>query len=57
MKPTMIRDMLLERLDYDAISECALRDGPEDYIVRQISDEMGRLLMGELRMKFGRSRR
>lgn len=40
-----------------AISECALRDGPEDYIVRQISDEMGRLLMGELRMKFGRSRR
>ena len=40
-----------------AISECALRDGPEDYIVCKISDEMGRLLMGELRKKFGRSRR
>jgi len=40
-----------------AISECALRDGPEDYIVRRISDEMARLLMGELRRKFGRSRR
>lgn len=40
-----------------SISECALRDGPEDYIVRRISDEMGRLLMGELRKKFGRSRR
>jgi len=40
-----------------AISECALRDGPEDYIVRHISDEMARLLIGELRKKFGRSRR
>lgn len=40
-----------------AISECALRDGPEDYIVRRISDEMSRLLMDELRKKFGRSGR
>ncbi len=40
-----------------AISECALRDGPEDYIVRRISDEMAQLLVGELRKKFGRSGR
>lgn len=40
-----------------SISECALRDGPEDYIVRRISDEMARLLMGELRKKFARGGR
>jgi hypothetical protein len=39
-----------------AISECALRDGPEDYVVRCIAEEMARLLMSELRKKFGRSR-
>lgn len=35
-----------------AISECALRDAPEGYIVRRISDEMARLLIGDLRKKF-----
>ena len=38
-----------------AISECALRNGPEDYVVRCIAEEMARLLMAELRKKFGRS--
>lgn len=51
------RATLMDELVGYAISECALRDGPEDYIVRRISDEMARLLMGELRKKFSRGGR
>ena len=51
------RATLMDEVVGYAISECALRDGPEDYIVRRISDEMARLLIAELRKKFGRSGR
>lgn len=50
------RATLMDEVVGYAISECALRDGPEDYLVRCIAEEMARLLMAELRKKFVRSR-
>lgn len=47
------RATLMDEVVGYSVSECALRDAPEGYIVRRISDEMARLLMGELRKKFG----
>lgn len=45
-----------EQVGY-TISECALRDAPEGLIVRRLADEMARLLMIELRKKFGKLRK
>lgn len=47
-------DLASEAAGY-AISECALRDAPEDYIVRLISEEIAHTLVRELRKKNGRS--
>lgn len=51
------RVKLMDEVVGYAISECALRDGPDEYIVHRIGEEMATLLVAELRKKFSVERR
>lgn len=51
------RVKLMDEVVGYAISECALRDAPEDYLVRRVGEEMAILLIAEMRKKFAGERR